>query len=85
LYASAWSAFGGMSEMGVTLPHLLMMRSAVVVPALKTTCFLVVKEVNQAVIGWIAAAFLVFMACGLKSGRAAHLQRLPSALAFAPV
>jgi hypothetical protein len=49
-------------------------------PTLMASCFLVVKEVNQAVIGWMSAAFLVFVAHGVKLVRAARSQGLLSAL-----
>ncbi len=59
--------------------------SAVIVPTLMASCFLVFEEMNQAVIGWIAAAFLAFMAHRVDSARAACLQGLLSALLFGPV
>lgn len=53
-----------MSEIRVALSRLLMMRSTAIVPTLMTSCFSVVKEVNQAMIGWIVAAFLALVAHG---------------------
>jgi hypothetical protein len=58
LYALGWSALGVMSEIGVTLLGFLMRRSATTVPVAIASCLSPVREENQAVIGWVAWAFL---------------------------
>jgi hypothetical protein len=64
--------FRDMREIGVTLSRFLMMRSAAIVPGV-LSCFSEAKEVNQATIGCIAAAFLASVAHGVNTVRAAHL------------
>jgi hypothetical protein len=72
-----------MGEPKVTLSHFLKMRSNEIASLLMPSCFLVVQKVNQAMIGWILAmAFLAFEVHEVNSARAAHLQKLLSALAF---
>jgi hypothetical protein len=87
LYALSWSALREMSEIGVTLSRFLMIRrSPTIVSTLMASCFLVVKGVSPAMIGQIiAACFLGFRVCGVKSARVACLQGLLSILAFALV
>lgn len=54
--------------------------------ALIASCFLVIEDLNQAimVVGWMLAAFLVFVAQGVKPERAAHLSRLMLAMTSLP-
>lgn len=51
-----------MRETGATFSHFLPRRKAAMDPALITSCLLVMEDSNQAMIGWMAATFLVFMA-----------------------
>ncbi len=70
------SALGAMREIGVTMSHFLMMRSAVIVPVVMASCFVVAEEVNQAMIGWVlAAAFLAFVARRVKCGEGGTFPR----------
>jgi hypothetical protein len=59
-----------------------MTRSAAIVPMLVAFCFLVVEEVDQAVIGWIAAAFLVVVPPGGKISQGTLLHGLLFTLGF---
>lgn len=71
-----------MSEIGVTLLHLLMRRSAATMPVAMASCLSKVEEVKQAMIGWAVFAFLMLVACGVNPGRAAHLWGLMPAVAL---
>jgi hypothetical protein len=56
MYMLGRSALGDMTEIRVTLSNFLKMKSAAIVAALTAAShFLVVEEVNQSIIGWIAA------------------------------
>jgi hypothetical protein len=49
-----------------------------------TSCLLLTEDLNQVMVGWMVAAFLVFITRGVKPERVACLHGL-SALAFLPV